>query len=306
MFFDKTGTLTHGEPVVTEIICLADASRTDVLQLTASLEQYSKHPLSGAILRAASERHIPLLNVDEISERPGGGLRGLVSGKSVLVTGRQKLHSDLAPMLPPATSGLECVVVVDGGLAGLIRFHDRPRGESKSFIRHLRPKHHVENLIILSGDRDIEVKHLARIVGIRDVRSSLTPEQKLEIVRERTAKTTTLFLGDGINDAPAMLAATVGVAFGQNSDITAEAAGAVILEPSLGKVDELLHIGRRMRRIALESSVGGMCLSAVGMVAAALGYLPPIAGAIGQEFIDLLAVLNALRASIPTKDLQDF
>jgi P-type E1-E2 ATPase len=152
----------------------------------------------------------------------------------------------------------------------------------------------------------MEVQHLAEIVGIDDVRSSLSPEQKLQIVREETAKTSTLFLGDGINDAPAMLAATVGVAFGQNSDITAEAAGAVILEPTLGKVDELLHIGMRMRRIALESAVGGMVLSSVGMIAAALGYLPPITGAIGQEIIDLLAVLNALRASIPGKELQDF
>src|SRR6185312_9198415 len=121
---------------------------------------------------------------------------------------------------------------------------------------------------------DIEVRHLADIVGIKEVRASLAPEQKLQIVRDRTAARPTLFLGDGINDAPAMLAATVGVAFGQNSDITAEAAGAVIMEPTLGKVDELLHIGLRMRRIALESAVGGMVLSFAGMIAAALGYLP--------------------------------
>jgi cation transport ATPase len=103
-----------------------------------------------------------------------------------------------------------------------------------------------------------------------------------------------------------MMAATVGVAFGQNSDITAEAAGAVILEPTLGKVDELLHIGKRMRRIALQSAIGGMVLSSLGMIAAALGFLPPLAGAVGQEVIDLFAVLNAVRASIPTKELQDF
>ena len=201
---------------------------------------------------------------------------------------------------------MECVIVIDDELAGLIRFHDRPRTESRPFIRHLRPKHQVEEMIILSGDRDIEVQHLANIVGITDVRASLTPEQKLQIVRDHTAKTPTLFLGDGINDAPAMLAATVGVAFGQNSDITAEAAGAVIMEPTLGKVDELLHIGKRMRQIALQSAVGGMLLSAIGMFFAAFGYLPPIAGAIGQEAIDLLAVLNALRASFPARELQDF
>jgi P-type E1-E2 ATPase len=134
----------------------------------------------------------------------------------------------------------------------------------------------------------------------------LAPEEKLKIVRDETAKAPTLFLGDGINDAPAMMAATVGVAFGQNSDITAEAAGAVVLEPTLGKVDELLHIGKRMRRIALQSAIGGMILSSAGMIAAALGFLPPLAGAVGQEVIDLLAVLNAVRASVPPKELRDF
>ena len=122
-----------------------------------------------------------------------------------------------------------------------------------------------------------------------------TPEQKLEIVREETRKANTVFLGDGINDAPALTAATVGVAFGQNSDITAEAAGAVILDSSLEKVDEFLHIGRRLRAIALQSAVGGMALSLMGMVLAAAGYLPPVAGAISQEVIDVLAVVNALR-----------
>jgi len=306
MFFDKTGTLTHGEPVVTEILCFSGADARSVLQLSASLEQYSKHPLAGAILRAVAEQNLPLQTAEDISEKPGAGLSGYVSSRRVLVTGRQKLQPELAAVLPASSSGMECIVIVDGQLAGLIRFHDRPRKESKPFIRHLGPKHQVKDLIILSGDREVEVRHLAHIVGIDQVRASLTPEQKLQIVRKQTAKTPTMFLGDGINDAPAMLAATVGVAFGQSSDITAEAAGAVILEPTLGKVDELLHIGERMRRIALESAIGGMALSAAGMIAAALGFLPPIAGAIAQEAIDLFAVLNALRASVPGKSLQDF
>ncbi|MFN9896360.1 MAG: heavy metal translocating P-type ATPase, partial [Acidobacteriota bacterium] len=129
--------------------------------------------------------------------------------------------------------------------------------------------------------------------------------EKVAIVRQETALAPTLFVGDGINDAPAMQAATVGIAFGQNSDVTAEAAGAVILEASLHKVDELLHIGQRLRRIALQCAIGGMALSLVGMVAAATGYLPPVAGAVAQEFIDLAAVLNALRMALPTGELSD-
>lgn len=306
MFFDKTGTLTHGEPIVTEVVSFSGASIEEVLRFSASLEQYSKHPLAGAILRAAEEHRVNPQNADNITEIPGAGLQGSVEGVRVLITGRQKLRSEMAELLPPNISGMECVVLIDGQISGLIRFHDNPRRDSKPFISHLRSKHHVEKLVILSGDRHIEAQHLASLVGIEDVRASLTPEQKLEIVKNSTTKMPTLFIGDGINDAPAMLAATVGIAFGLNSDITAEAAGAVIMDPNLGKVDELLHIGNRMRRIALESAVGGMVLSGLGMFLAAFGLLTPIAGAVGQEIIDLLAVLNALRASVAGTSLRDF
>jgi P-type E1-E2 ATPase len=159
---------------------------------------------------------------------------------------------------------------------------------------------------MVSGDRESEVRHLADRVGIREVFASQTPEQKVEIVRKETARGRTIFLGDGINDAPALTAATVGLAFGQNSDVTAEAADAVIMDNRLEKFDEFLHIGRRMRRIALQSAVGGMALSMGGMVLAAFGYLPPVAGAVLQEVIDVLAILNALRTSLPMKRLTDF
>ena len=160
--------------------------------------------------------------------------------------------------------------------------------------------------MLVSGDREEEVRYLASQVGIQEVLAGQAPEQKLEIVRHETQLAPTLIVGDGINDAPALTAATVGVAFGQNSDITTEAAGAVIMDSSLARVDELLHLGRRMRRIALQSAVGGMALSVLGMSAAAGGWLTPVAGAVTQELIDVWAVLNALRAAWPPRQLSDY
>ncbi len=159
--------------------------------------------------------------------------------------------------------------------------------------------------MILSGDRESEVRYLAEQVGITEVHAEQSPEQKLAIVRSETARARTLYVGDGINDAPAMMAATVGMAVGQNSDVTAEAADVVAMENSLKKVDEFMHISRRMRTIALQSAVGGMALSLVGMAFAATGFLSPVAGAISQEVIDVLAVLNALRAAFPPRVISD-
>jgi P-type E1-E2 ATPase len=138
------------------------------------------------------------------------------------------------------------------------------------------------------------------------VHAGQSPEEKVAITRAETARAPTLFLGDGINDAPALVTATVGVAFGSHAEITSEAAGAVIMDASLRRVDELLHIGRRMRRVALQSAVGGMVLSMGGMALAAAGYLPPVAGAVFQEVIDLAAVLNALRAAVPGGKISDY
>ena len=149
--------------------------------------------------------------------------------------------------------------------------------------------------MIVSGDREEEVKYLANSVGIAEVYAGKSPEEKVDIVVKETQQAKTAYLGDGINDAPALLAATVGIAFGRNSDITAEAAGAVVMDSSLEKVDEFLHISKRMRTIALQSALGGMALSIIGMIIAAFGFLPPVAGAISQEIIDVIAIMNSLR-----------
>jgi len=306
--FDKTGTLTYGAPKLTEELVAPGFAQKEVLRLVAGLERYSKHPLSRAILEAAKGEGIALPEATEVSEQPGHGLRGTVSGRQVQVTSRGKLEEQrLAGIdqLPPVAGGLECVVAIDQRYAAALRFRDAPRAESRSFVKHLGPKHQFAHVMLVSGDRESEVRYLAEQVGITEIQAQKSPEEKLAIVRAETAKAKTLYVGDGINDAPAMMAATVGMAIGQNSDVTAEAAGVVVMDNSLEKVDEFMHISRRMRIIALQSAVGGMVLSVIGMGLAATGHLSPVSGAITQEVIDVLAVLNALRAAFQPKVIHD-
>jgi P-type E1-E2 ATPase len=234
--------------------------------------------------------------VDNVSEAPGAGLTGHIAGRQVTVTGRGKLSPENLSAMPPVAPGLECVLLLDGKLAAVIHFQDEPRRESQSFLGHLDAKHTISRIILLSGDRPAEVALFAERMGITEAYGGKSPEEKVAIVREATLQGRTLYLGDGINDAPAMMAATAGIALGVNSDITS----------SLVSVDQLLHIGRRMRRIALVSAVGGMGLSLVGMAAASFGLLTPIQGAIAQEVIDLLSILNSLRMILPAGSFTDF
>jgi heavy metal translocating P-type ATPase len=304
---DKTGTLTYGEPVLTERFTSPGFEESLVLQATASLERYSKHPLARPILDAAAKARLALVDATEVRERPGEGLEGRVEGRQVRVIGRRQAEqAGHGGLLPPLASGLECVILLDGQYAATYRFHDAPREDSRSFVAHLRPRHQLERILLVSGDRESEVRYLAEQVGIEEVHAAQTPEQKVAITRAETERAPTLFIGDGINDAPALITATVGLAFGHQSEITTEAAGAVILDTSLKRVDELFHLSRRMRRIALQSAVGGMALSVAGMLIAFGGWLPPVAGAVFQEVIDLAAVLNALRAAVPGGELSDY
>ena len=308
IILDKTGTLTYGAPTLTDRLVAPGMEDGRVLQLAASLERYSKHPLAKPVLQAAERAQLHLLDASEIGERPGKGLEGVVDGVHVRITGRGQA-ADVLPhgvALPPSVSGLECVVILDGAYAATFRFHDAPRADSRPFIRHLQPRHHLDRILLVSGDREGEVRYLADSVGITDVYASCSPEEKVTITRTETARAPTLFVGDGINDAPALVTATVGLAFGHQSEITTEAAGAVIMDSSLSRVDELFHIARRMRAVALQSAVGGMALSVVGMLIAFGGFLPPVSGAIFQELIDLAAVLNALRAAVPGGALTDY
>jgi heavy metal translocating P-type ATPase len=304
---DKTGTLTYGVPTLTDRLTAPGMDDAVVLQSTASLEQYSKHPLAKPIIEAAKRERLVLVDANAARERPGEGLRGEVHGCQVQVIGRRQAGiMGYGNALPPASQGLECVILLDGRYAATYQFRDAPREDSRSFIAHLRPRHHLERILLVSGDRESEVRYLAEQVGIDEVYAERTPEEKVTITRAETGRAPTLFIGDGINDAPALVTATVGLAFGHRSEITTEASGAVIMDTSLKRVDELFHLARRMRRIALQSAIGGMALSIVGMGIAFGGWLPPVGGAVLQEVIDLTAVLNALRAAVPGGRLSDY
>lgn len=313
MILDKTGTLTYGRPELTDVQVSEPFTNNQVLAWAASLERYSRHPLARALEKAAESAGCPLQEASEISEPPGRGIQGCIGNQQIALVGRKHLSAHQARCLEDNPAGLEAVLLVDGETAAAFRFRDQPRHDTADFLRHLHGSHGFDKLMIVSGDREREVDYLADQVGLRqlsgvtaEVYAGQSPEQKLSIVRDETLRQPTLYLGDGINDAPALTAATVGLAMGQHSEITSEAAGAVLLDSSLRKVDEFLHIGRRLRRVALQSALGGIGLSLLGMLAAAAGYLSPVQGAIAQELIDLAAVLNALRTSFGGAGLSDY
>jgi heavy metal translocating P-type ATPase len=304
MILDKTGTLTYGRPALSGEEYGPSFTRDAVLPVVAALERHSRHPLAGAIVAAAETARYRLPEVTWVREAPGAGLQGSVGDSSVLITNAKRAAMfDLPPSRP---AGLECVIVIDDRYAATYRFDDVPRPESRGFVAHLGPKHGFTRILLVSGDRETEVRRLAESVAITDIYAATSPEEKVAIVRRETERAKTLFVGDGINDAPALMAATVGVAFGQQSDVTSEAARIVVIDTSLSKVDEIMHLSRRLRRVALQSAIGGMALSGIGMALAAAGLLSPVAGAVAQEAIDLLAVINALRTGRLPSRLTDF
>lgn len=309
LIFDKTGTLTYGRPTLTDSFLAPGLDEDEVLALAAGAERYSRHPLASAIVDAAAHRNLDVPEVESVSERPGTGLVAEVAGRQIRITNRAgalALDTAAEALAPEVESGLECVVVIDGAYAATLRFRDQPRGGAADFVAHLPGRHGVTRTMIVSGDRESEVRYVADQVGITEVHAGITPEGKLDIVREVTAENKTLFLGDGINDAPAMTAATVGVAFGAAHDVASEASDAVVLDSSLERLDDLIHIGERMRRIALQSALGGIGISLVAMGFAVFGFITPIVGAILQEVIDLAAILNSARVAIDRGSMADF
>ena len=304
--FDKTGTLTIGRPEVAAVLASPGYTQDGVLTLAAAVEQGSGHLLARTIVEAAAARKLAAPSATEITEAPGQGVSGRVGAQQVAVGGLRwigGLYPAAVPELErlqvgrPA-EGLRAFVVVDGCGAGLIEYADRLRPDITTLITKLKQLG-IGRTLLLSGDRDANARQVAKQVGIGEAHGDLTPADKTVIVQGLTkGGERVLMVGDGTNDAPALSAATVGIALASGGGgIAAEAADAVILADDPGRIAEAVQIGRRTLRIAHQSIWSGLGLSAVAMVVAALGGLPPTIGAMVQEAIDVAVILNALRAA---------
>jgi heavy metal translocating P-type ATPase len=310
--FDKTGTLTIGQPGVESVETVAPWSEDEVVRLTASIEQGAGHPLARSLVREAERRDLPLHRALAVQESPGRGVSGIVDGHHVTV-GALSLVRERAPSaaaeldhLRMGRAGLHAHVAVDGGPAGLITFADLPRPGAEGVLADLR-RMGVRRLVLLSGDHTDSARAVAARVGLSEVAGDLLPAGKVGYVQRLGREGhRVMMVGDGINDAPALSAASVGLALAEHGGgIAAEAADVVLLEDDLGRVAEALRIGRDTMRIARQSLGVGLGLSAAAMIVAAAGYIPPTVGALLQEGIDLAVILNALRAAGGSSELHD-
>jgi len=307
MVLDKTGTLTLGAPVVERVVPLDGLPADEILRLAASLDQLSVHTLASSLVTAARERALPLeLPVDAV-EGVGQGVTGTVGGRRVLV-GSPAFASiegvDTSGVAAAAAAGAghgraRMVVAVDGCAAGVIMMADHLRPDAAGLIARLHAAG-VGHVAIASGDTAAVTERVGRELDADAVHAGVTPEGKLALcaaLREHDSRSPVAMVGDGINDAPALAAADVGIALGTGGGTAAaETADVVIVENRIDRVVDAVRIGRRSLGIARESVLAGIGLSMCGMAAAALGYLPPIAGALTQEVIDVAVILNALRA----------
>jgi heavy metal translocating P-type ATPase len=302
VLFDKTGTLTTGTPRVTGVETLDDQDADEVLRRAASLAQVSQHAVAGAIVAAARSLSLPLAMPRDVNEIPGGGLSGMVGDTCVLLGSAGLLEA--AGISPPAEGAAARMaaaaasvawVAFDGRIAGALLLADRIRPETPRALRALRAAG-ITRLVMVSGDRRASAEAVAVALGLDAVHADLSPAGKIDLVRAERAAGTTVMVGDGINDAPALAAADVGVAMGaRGAAAAAEAADVVLLVDRLDRVGEAIGIAKRARGIALQSILAGMALSGAAMIVAAFGDLPPVAGALLQEAIDIAVILNALR-----------
>lgn len=300
VLFDKTGTVTDGYPKVASIETTAGVSESDLIATAASLAQSSQHTSSQALVAEARRRGLvltPPTNVEDIS---GDGVKGMIAHTPVVIGRPDFVSSSVASKsvcagdVPAGSTVLG--VAINGALAGQIIFIDRLRDDATATIAALRAGG-VSNITLITGDQAVVARDIGKRLGVDDIIAEATPQQKINAVTRSKAKGPTMMIGDGINDAPALAAADIGVAMGaRGAAAAAEAADIVLLVDRIDRLAEAMDIARYTRTIALQSVVVGLGLSSAGMVLAALGYLPPLAGALAQEAIDVAVILNALRA----------
>ncbi len=294
--FDKTGTLTLGRPLVQDVIVMDGRSADELLRLAAAVEGLSAHHLGHAVAEAGL-RLGPVLPAEDVRETPGLGVTGRVQGHVVDVGSAAYFTSRGLAVHGGPAEGTTAFVAIDGRLAGAITFADRLRHQVPALIQRLSHLGVVET-VMLTGDRQESAEAVALQAGIRTVRANLLPGDKVTAVGDLKHRFgTVVMVGDGINDAPALAAATVGVAMGEHSPAaSAEAADVVLLVDDIGRVGDAIALSQRMRRIILQSIGIGLGVSGALMVVASLGLIPPSAGALMQEGLDVAVILNALRA----------
>jgi heavy metal translocating P-type ATPase len=302
LVIDKTGTLTHGQAKLISTRPADSIAPDELLRLAGSLDQASKHIIAQTIVAEARGRGLTLAVPTEVVETPGEGIVGRVDGRLVMVGGAHFIagkvaDSGLATLgrdRPPGA--LAVAIAVDGKLAGLMILSDELRTGTQAMLQELRALG-IERIVLATGDRHEVAEAVAAGLSIDLVRSDLTPDQKILVVLSERKNGPVMMIGDGVNDAPALAAADIGLAMGaKGAAASAEAADVVLLVDQLDRVLPAIRIARRSRFIALQSVTAGMGLSILAMIAAALGYIVPVEGALLQEMIDVAVIFNALRA----------
>jgi len=302
LVIDKTGTLTIGEAKLVSVRAAQGIEPDELLRVAASLDQASKHVVAGTIVTEAKSRNLPLAIPSDVVETPGEGIAGVIEGRRVVVGGIHFVAAKVAnadfSLLPSnrQPGALAVAVAVDRRLAGVLILADEVRAGTETLLHEMRNVG-VERLVLATGDRQEVARFIASGLSFDLVRSELTPDQKILVVLSERKNGPVMMVGDGVNDAPALAAADVGVAMGaKGAAASAEAADVVLLVDHLDRILPSIKIAKRSRYIALESVVAGIGLSTLAMVAAAFGYLTPVEGAVLQEVIDVGVIFNALRA----------
>jgi heavy metal translocating P-type ATPase len=302
LVIDKTGTLTHGRAHIVATDVVSDVSADEILRLAASLDQASKHITAQTIVDDARSKGLELTIPSNVVETPGEGIEGCVDGHRVIVGGLRFVSgkigatslSRLHTQRPPGSVAV--AVGMDARLLGVLILVDRVRAGTEALLRDLKSLG-LARIVLATGDRRDVAEMVARGLPIDAVRWELSPDQKTLVVLSERKNGPVMMIGDGINDAPALAAADLGMAMGaKGAAASAEAADVVLLVDQLDRVLPAIKIARRSRFIALESVYAGLGLSVLGMIAAALGQITPVQGAIFQEVIDIAVILNALRA----------